>query len=736
MSQFDVSTSGGSRYEPARLRGRDGNYGLRRVAPNAPGLDILPVASRGASRLQELENILGLTAGVVSTAAQIHRGERLEAQRNKDIADDKKKDLADAQDKLDRAVASKSARMDLLKLRDRIDKGEVAVNPDEIPDFVDQYSAHTTFGQSEAAQQGYTDAFTVSAADMLYRDAADRRAKATELLLDDLSQGAMQASDTASITGFVDAAVKTGIDRNTALAKVALPAMLSAARMGDEKRFPAAKAAIGDLFPDKVGVAQAIFDTEVAQRERQKQSDIEDHFKTRLLGGEPVDLIEADLRRVAKVGQVSPDVSGRILSVIGAQRKEAEKQAMEIRVAGAEAVNEKIAGDIAGTYAYSTGSGSGLYMLPDQEFELPNGKNQKIPAKELAQQFTDKAMDDIAKQYPDSPAKSFAAQVDFVSRNWYVPTAWTKILSSASLQAAVSQMTTAPETGVNTTMVAVPPALMDGFSLYRGIKAINPSLAERAVEGQPAKLYDRASFAMTLPQYGENPERALLDAAKITSMESWQMASIPGDIVNEAMAADPRADAFIDGEVAKGYADTSEALNSTYARNYVANAAHFYLQLSGVSPEKAAEAGVAALKRTHAFIDNSWVPIRGQVGVPGFLERATGMVKQNYLPEPGEDVDQTVLLPQADGTWMLTNAVTGMAVENLRRGMSLFTDSELVQMVAARDRIAEAEAKPAREAAMQEAIASNATESKDADRILKALKPMGSYRGTPQRLMD
>lgn len=724
MSQFDVSTSGGSRYEPAMLRGRDGNYGLRPVAPNAPGLDTLPAVSRGASRLQELEGLLGLTANVVSTAAQIHRGNRLEKDRNDQLADDKKKDLQEAQDKLDTAVASKTARMDLLKLRDKIDKGEVVVNPDEIPDFVDQYSAHTTFGQSEAAQRGYADAFTLSAADMLYRDAASRREKATEQLLSDYSQGAMQSTDTAGIMGYVDAAIKTGIDHDTALAKVALPALASAAQMGDAGRFAAAKAALGDKFPDKVGIAQARYDTEVAQRERQKQSDIEDHFKTRLLGGEPVELIEKDVRRLSANGQASPDVAGRILSVVESQKKEAARQALEIRVAGEQAVNQKIAEDVAYTKAYSTGSGSGLYTLEDQEFELPNGKIQKIPAKELAQKITDKTMGDIARQYEGNPQQALGAQVDFVSRNGFIPTEWTKLLNNASLQAAVSQMTTMPKDELGTSQITVPPNLLDGFNLYRGIKAISPVVADQAVEGAPAKLYDRASFAMSLPQYGDDPKRALLDAARIGSMESWQMASVPGTDVDVAMDS-------MDS-------DFDEALNYTYARNYVANAAHFYLQLSGSTPEKAAEAGVAALQRTHQYIDKAWVPIRGQTGVPGFMERAVGIVKQGYVPNPGEDVDQTVLMPQPDGTWILSNAATGMPVERLRRGMSLFTDADLIRVVNERDRIAEVEGQPDAARGRAEAIRINRAENKTSvsDQLLNAAKPLSSFRGSPRRPME
>lgn len=244
----------------------------------APGLAVAPPTITAGQRMAlELAESLGVATSLAYTARGLSQDEINRRERE-----------AAEQARIDREAralhegnASAAARVDFQTLQNDILTGKIARPADmDTEAFVASIIEARSTGQPAEYADAYRRALEPGLLGAVY--AKDRQNEADQLRQDIglLTERAIVATDAATITDSMAQARKLDptITETDALTNIAKPALEAAAAAGDEVRFPAAMAAIGDRLPAERRHYQAVYDAKKAEekngRERAALNDL------------------------------------------------------------------------------------------------------------------------------------------------------------------------------------------------------------------------------------------------------------------------------------------------------------------------------------------------------------------------------------------------------------------------------------------------------------------------------
>jgi len=266
-----------------------------------PGLAVVPPVSRGAQLADDLLKTLGVAGYAAGEFGdQMRRDAAMKAREVEQL----RKAAEDSAD-LFRGQAKSAAQTDLIKFRARHDAGEFIGEGGLSPeDQVEEWIASTSEGMPQAWGESYRESLAAPLLALLYSNQNATRETVRAQLIGDYANVAKVADDGAELRAIYDKArtISPQFTEDDVLGRVVLPAAVSAAESGDEKRFAAAAEVLGTTFDEAGQVNGGKFIAEMrraaatlrtAQRERINKAATESEQAVFALAnaGTPIDLV-------------------------------------------------------------------------------------------------------------------------------------------------------------------------------------------------------------------------------------------------------------------------------------------------------------------------------------------------------------------------------------------------------------------------------------------------------------
>lgn len=486
-------------------------YSVSPVALNAPGLPFSPVIQEDPEFVALL-TAFGLAGQAASQVGQMGAQQR----RDREELDSR---IAD----VDRAVWSRAAGQDLATFRLGIDNGTVKLPPGADPG---QFAEHLVGSHldrmgrvSDAGREAYMQA-APRVADALARQASIDTAKDKNDLADALSNQAFLSDDPAAA---VQSAINAGFDEVTAHAKVIVPALKTAAQLGDAAKFESLAATLPEgQFTQDVMVYRRNLMAVQADQAAKQQDAIDSMFQAMENDNAPSwqmrHLLEEakprmtpanynrNLNRIERVekGREQESVAlgldaaygavrrggtleegEKIIEAMGLGEQETVKAQNQLRSAFSELMREQQAVAEANAKKSATldslmqvRSGVPLATIEDSTVKVGD-KTINVSAKEQAEAITEIEMAAMAKGR--TPEQAVAAQANWLSTNGVEYPRWKSLVhaaytSSGSLETADS----------------VPPATVEALNLYNQVRSTDPGLAQSMFPEPERRYFDTA----------------------------------------------------------------------------------------------------------------------------------------------------------------------------------------------------------------------------------------------------
>jgi hypothetical protein len=476
------------------------------------------------------------------------------------------------------------------------------------------------------------------------------------------------------------------------LASIVVPAARTAAMAGRTAEMNAALSVLGNRFTEEQRLILASHDAAMQREESDRNKAFETHILRMVEGGKPSEVIEDELNRGKAFNLGTEQFRLNVRNDIDRVKRAKEAEAFKLEVETAKSQFESEIDSMLRQTALGSGPDHGLFLLPDKvSAVLPDGKKHTINVEEARQRVTDEMVGEIGTMYQDNQAAALAKQVDFVARNGVVPSRWKALLNNAEAMASIDTIVPPPSDKPGQKEKArIPAALQEAYALYKSIRTINDGVAERAMTNKDAStLFDLAAVAETLPEYGGNPEAAMLAAARVAKDMRTSVAEYRG----------------FNLEINDNDVEGIEAKNVHYVSQEILKVAKVYKAINGVSDKRAVEQAVKAFNRNHTNINGYMVRTRGELPAE-FIDRAAKIAARNYVMADksmsedrmeGVSESDLTLVNDGPGGWRLINGDTEMELERIDEpGMALFTTADLIEMVNKQDAIAQAEEAKAR----------------------------------------
>lgn len=621
----------------------------------APGLAVPPPAvSRTTIELQQLANILQGTGQLVGDLGRQARQDRFDLQREEA-----------QQEEFLRGEQAQRAQEFLPGVEEQIKAGTLTPPPGvSIEDFARDYVEGVNAAPSEAERDEFRKRTTDPIIRSLYARQDVLRVQNNDALLKTLQNGAAGA-DAEGLGRFATAAQeKLGLTPVAAKEAIGLGAMdyaVEQARtdpVGARKAFTEAEKFLGGEFKEQTLNKRARLEAIAGAQEQQRSQDIKDNL-LRMLARHPPEVAEKELNRLMVSSAISGADELAIRNAIDSKRDEIRRETTTLMVAQEKKAIQAEYDNMARAYAAERGSGGGLYNLPEEKFDLPNGTEFSPKRSETIQRIAD---EEVAR-IPD-----LAGQIDWVSRNGVIPTTWDRELNNAGLSASLAQLLPPKDASQGfIPPTKLPDRVSAAYDLYKSIRAINPAVASRAMKDRDTEsLFDLASYAESLPNFGD-PAAAMTAALRVAN-ENRRYGQIPDFRTKDVDTA----------------ADDIGGGNKGYVASEIRRAAQFYARLGGGSDDRALEQGKEAFKKNHTKLNGNWVYTRDVIA-PEAIAAAAPIVAKDYANTigQGEGVDKgdLTLMPTGPNQWMLWRTDIDQPVEDLRSGVSVFSTQNLLDML-------------------------------------------------------
>lgn len=651
MSRLETSA-------PVGFRSRNEAGGVPRgtITGNieAPGLIAMPAVSSGAARAAELAAVLGISARIAEEAAQGQRQRAaLHARKGAEIH------------QANLGLASRDQRIDLVTITQELEERKRLVGDEDPVEWANALIDEKVAGMPA----DYADAYRADALPHLVNAANKQResikGEAVEANAQLFGHAAIQATTADDVTAAVNAlrGMDPRISDVEAHAKVALPALESAARAGDVARFEAVSAALGPRFsPDQTRLKNML--TESVTRKARERSDAAKNEVYGLLDtDQPGDVVRDRVKALTKSGLIDQQDAYHFDNIVAAREEAKLRDAERIQKAVDEdAIRDAHAGAVA-----ALGEAGTLPALDDFKFRDPSDRFTVTIDRNTAinQWVADKFADIDAKV--SNPEAAFAEKVRVVSRNGVLPEVWTRFLQSGYQAASQSALTGEGENA------PIPPATAAGFDLYTRLSAQAPATLDSVIKDERTKeFYELALAAGEDPQVGPDPQRQLLAARRAMSNPAYKYVGLK----------DPSLTRAIDDSTA-----ADDAKNVNQVRPIIGRLALTQMAM-GVSAEKAVDRAWANFKRNRVKV-NGWWSYVNDASVPQSMRDDFGPVAEKVvdrywgankeaLEAQGHDKDDLTLTADAsNGFWYVAFGDTGIAAPE-------FGDVDLVALTTPR----------------------------------------------------
>lgn len=582
--------------------------------------------------------------------------------------------LAAAEEQSLRGAGAQRAAELLPQIERDIDEGrftEHVGNDDlSIDAYADEIIAPHTAGASPIMAKEMRDRLAPRVIGRLSKLDLDRREQNKEALLRDFVDGVAGAKDPADLTKAAASAVTLGLTPDQARDTIGLGALAVAAEQGDEEAFAVASGFLGGAQALKRSQLKGVLAVAVSKRRVAERQLAEDEIagvrlKARELN-QPVsfeDVRGAIMQRREKLGDERAE---QLLSQLDADQHSTLRQTGRLLIAqereNIEATMLQRARE-AMVDARSTGGAILSPAVRDQTYTTADGEEHTLTRKQIVRSVVDSELARIARETPD-PQQAFARQVEFLSLNDEVHPEWVGPLTSAPSAGSAAFLSADRQMDATN----VPRAMVQGFELYKRLKATNPASLARHLRGaEDASIFwARAELAEQFIDRGR-PQDALLRAIRADSA--------PEPAISRTTIAKALDD--IAGSRDRNYEDMVD-LTGSLAK---------LLARTGVHTDRAAEKAVEIIERTHRRIGGIWT-YTGNHTTPDNLSALSRSAAKRYASafagRSPVDPDDLALLPgPVAGMWVMhdVSGATPVPVPEWRRSMvGSFTTADLFRL--------------------------------------------------------
>ena len=486
-------------------------YSVSPVALNAPGLPFSPVVYQDPDFVALLTSF-GLAGQAASTLGEQHARDR--HFRDQENA---------KSDEIDRAVWSRAANEDSATIRLGIRNGTVKLPAGAEPGkFADELvSAHLErLGPvSEAGRQAYMRS-TGEVAEALATQSAIDTAKDRNNFADALSNQAYLSDDPAAA---VKSAMGAGFDETAAYSKVVMPALKTAAQLGDAKKFERLSATLpAGKFDQDVLILQRHLNAVQVDQAAKTQDAIRAGFQALENDNAPTAQMRQELEQIkprltpANYDQINRQIESiekarnlesktigldaaygavrrggsledgdKIIQAMGLGEKETAEAQDHLRGAFAERVREeRAAAEASGRQAVyqeafmGAQSGVPLSLAQDRTFAVGD-KTVTVTRSEQIEAVTEMAMIRLAQG--KQPADAIVAQAHWLSTNGVENPRWKSLVHAAFTSS-----------GNLETAGSAPTSTIEALILYRQVRSTNPGLAQSMFPEAERRYFDTA----------------------------------------------------------------------------------------------------------------------------------------------------------------------------------------------------------------------------------------------------
>jgi len=666
-------------------------YSVSPVALNAPGLPFSPVIQEDPEFVALL-TAFGLAGQAASQIGQMGAQQR----RDREELDNR---IAD----VDRATWSRAAGQDLAAFRMGIDNGTIKLPAGADPG---QFAEHLvgshldTMGRvSDAGREAYMQA-APRVADALARQASIDTAKDKNDLADALSNQAFLGNDPAAA---VQTAMGAGFDEVTAYSKVIVPAMKTAAQLGDSEKFNSLAATLPEgQFTQEVAIAQRHLVAAQANRAAQEQDAYKAGFQALANDNAPTSQMRQELEQVkprltpAVYDQINDSIAAiektrdleskaigldaaygavlrggdledgdKIIAAMGLGARETVEAQNHLRSAFAERVRAENAAKEAsarqGIYIEAlTGAQSGvpLATVQDREFTV-GGKSYTVTRNEQIEEATKIALGRLSQG--KTPDQARAAMIDWAAGQGVHPRQFSDILEAApSLAAQVADGK------------PVPQPLTNAIAFWAQAKQRGGAWTDGLADEKSRAFLDAAAI---------NMQDSALSQAQAIAMASKAATATKED--HEAVSR--RLTPTVLAKVEKSLpSDIRGALNSDSAMASITRRARSLML--GTNASGSALERVTADYKASAIMLGKYVSPTNQAGMtPGLREKlpdiSTELSKEYAKRTETNAGDKALVWNPLRGTWQINDwmghALTGPGAE--------FTTEQLARIASMKD---------------------------------------------------
>lgn len=620
----------------------------------APGVTPDQPLSRGAQMAQEMMGVMGLTAAAANQAANFARmTQALDQQAQRFIA----------------GQSTLQARTDLPGILGQVQNGEIVVAEGmEVADFASQYLDQLTADMTPAQADAYRRVIQPQLAAALQakqqQDIDDARAEMLGLL----AESNIVAESPAEIRANLDEARQRfpGLDETQLLASLVMPAARSAAQHGDAVRLEAALDVLGDRFPAERLKLQAEFEQGIEQRRRAIVREATDAVYGLLNDQQPYDLVLERIEQYRQDGSIDQQRASQLRAVVD-QRRNAElrEQMQALAESERQRVNDQVF-----SAAHSLMQQGRGFELQDIEYQLPDGRTERITVKDMEQAVTAiefHHIDQAVEAEDITTEQGIARKVQFLAANNIEYQPWARAMT-AGYAATVAQIAGVGDGEPQ----SLPPALDAGYQLYKHLSAVGGGLVERHLkDGSAARFYEVAQLYERF--HGNDPQTALLMAAR-----AIQRPAFTDDITRRSIASKVEDTIWGPGGAMRPggrfwriitAGRDQQARNELDIAGKVGQLARLYME-TGAAPtaDDAVTAASQRIRDTHTFI-NGWLIETSDVRMPRDIDVIANRLIDDYVDKYGAEEgigksDIAIIPGPSEGTFILMNMPAMQPVDN------------------------------------------------------------------------
>ena len=666
-------------------------YSVSPVALNAPGLPFSPVVYQDPEFVALLTSF-GLAGQAASTLGEQHA-------RDRNFRDQQNA----KSDEIDRAVWSRAAGEDLATIRLGIDNGTVKLpagaEPGKFADELVQAHLERLGPVSEAGRDAYMRS-APHVAEALARQSAIDTAKDRNNFADALSNQAYLGDDPA---GAVKSAIGAGFDETAAYAKVVMPALKTAAQLGDAAKFDRLAASLpAGQFDQDVLIARRHMNAVVAEQAGRQQDAIRAGFQALENDNAPTAQMRQELEQIkprltpANYDQINRQIESiekarsleskaigldaaygvvrrggsledgdKIIQAMGLGEKETAEAQDRLRGAFTERTRmEQAQAESSAKQAVYIealmGAQSGVPLSTVQDRTIVvGGKTIHVTQTDQIENTTAIALSQIAKS--KQPDQARAAMVEWSASQGVYPKQFNSLIETApSLAAQVLDGK------------PVPPALMESIALWETAKQRGGPWADKLGDDKSRAFLDAA--VINLRDAALTPAQAIGMAAKATNATK-----------EDHEAVSRRLTPTILDKTRKSLpSEIQGALNSDSAMADITQRAR--AMMLGTNASASALGTAANDYKASAILLGRFVSPTNQVGMtPGLREKLPDIsteLSKAYAKRTGTNAaDKSLVWNSVRGTWQINDwmghALVGPGAE--------FTTEQLGMIASAKD---------------------------------------------------